>query len=249
MDCWKKFWKTPTIHDDSRFHGTSDSLHVGLVTLRFYSQARKGVKVVGPSVVDRTVRTAWMYKNVMIDGYRNDDMMIWMDMVWNQAISSTLHCLHNEHGAYWSCFVEVFRTQLGSALLTWFFEDVLSPRFLRLLGRSSTLEMFNRAGLTVRPHFPVERPGGFGETWRMERKNATGPFRQSLDFQRFVTFELMFSTWMVSYVSIVCCLNRFHVFSKLSKVVGHQLSQTHGCSFSEQVDEIEPWSRLEQSFY
>ena len=41
---------------------------MGLVTLRFYSQARKGVKVVGPSVVVRTVRTAWMNKDVMIDG-------------------------------------------------------------------------------------------------------------------------------------------------------------------------------------
>lgn len=179
MDCWKKFWKTPTIHDDSRFHGTSDSLHVGLVTLRFYSQARKGVKVVGPSVVDRTVRTAWMYKDVMIDGYRNDDMMITMDMVWNQAI-------HNEHGAIMEHIEAVLlklRKQLGSALLTWFFEDVLSPKILKTEGEVPHWRCSTELGSQCWPHFPVERPGGFGENRRMERKNATGPFRQSLDFQ------------------------------------------------------------------
>lgn len=118
MDCWKKFWKTPTIHDDSRFHGTSDSLHVGLVTLRFYSQARKGVKVVGPSVVDRTVRTAWMYKNVMIDGYRNDDMDGYGRIWYGTRPFHRLYTVYTMNMEHIEAVLLKLRTQLGSALLT-----------------------------------------------------------------------------------------------------------------------------------
>ena len=202
MDCWKKFWKTPTIHDDSRFHGTSDSLHVGLVTLRFYSQARKGVKVVGPSVVDRTVRTAWMYKNVMIDGYRNDDMMIWMDIVWNQAISSTLHCLHNEHGAYWSCFVEVEKAAWKCPVDLVFLRMSCHQRFLRLREKFHIGDVQQSWAHSAGRIFRWSDPGGsaLSGAWseRMQQVRFDSRWTSNVLYLRVDVFDL------------------FHVYLKLS---------------------------------
>lgn len=115
-------------------------------------------------------------------------------------------------------------------------------------------------------HFPVERPGGFGAFRRMERKNATGPVSTvvglpTLMYLRVDVFDLN------GFLMFLLCvaLTGFMFFSKLSKVVGHQLSKTHGFRFSlwaswgdfdfrptalsVELVAIEPWSRLEQSFY
>lgn len=118
-------------------------------------------------------------------------------------------------------------------------------------------------------HFPVERPGGFGAFRRMERKNATGPVSTVVGLPTLMYLRVDVFDLNGFLMFLLCCLNRFHGYLKLSNcdlwcgswspVVQNSWLQLFSLS-----DEIltsgqllwvlsqwhkEPWSRLEQSFY